>query len=264
MLKVGADPELFVSRRGGEGFIPAEGLVQGTKKNPQKVEFGAVQVDGMALEFNIDPADNVEDFLRNIDLVQKTLAEMIGPDLILNKVPVALFSDKQWDEVSLESAALGCDPDYNAYLMDTNEPPNPNVPFRTAAGHIHIGWDEDLNIRDENHFQLCGEVVRQLDCLVGCWSVLHDDDKIRRSLYGKAGAFRPKSYGVEYRTLSNFWLRDEHLTRSVYDLTTKAVEDLNAGKSYLDIIDDPMEMIDAINSGNRPVCGVIFNQCLSL
>lgn len=51
---VGADPELFVSKAGV--ILSAFGLVGGTKKVPQKVERGAVQVDGMALEFNIDPA----------------------------------------------------------------------------------------------------------------------------------------------------------------------------------------------------------------
>jgi hypothetical protein len=34
-----------------------------------------------------------------------------------------------------------------------------------------------------------------------------DSDVNRRLLYGKAGTIRIKPYGIEYRTLSNFWLK---------------------------------------------------------
>jgi len=54
------------------------------------------------------------------------------------------------------------------------------------------------------------------DYLLGVWSVLHDTDMRRRELYGAAGAYRPKKYGVEYRTMSNFWLRSPQLMREVH------------------------------------------------
>ena len=53
-ILVGCDPEVFVKQNGV--FKSAFGLIKGDKKNPQKIRNGAVQVDGMALEFNIDPA----------------------------------------------------------------------------------------------------------------------------------------------------------------------------------------------------------------
>ena len=54
MITVGADPELFVKK--GRSFQSAYGMIPGTKQKPKKVIKGAVQVDGMALEFNIDRA----------------------------------------------------------------------------------------------------------------------------------------------------------------------------------------------------------------
>src|SRR3546814_10561962 len=75
-LTVGCDPELFVMNTDGE-FVSAEGLIPGTKSEPYPVKFGAVQVDGMAAEFNIDPVDNYNDFSRNVKEVRKQLKAML-------------------------------------------------------------------------------------------------------------------------------------------------------------------------------------------
>jgi hypothetical protein len=42
-------------------------------------------------------------------------------------------------------------------------------------------------------------------------------------MYGNAGAHRPKKYGVEYRTLSNFWIFDPKLIGWVWDQTERAL-----------------------------------------
>lgn len=64
-LLVGADPELFVSDNGK--LVSCHGLLPGTKAEPHRVERGAVQVDGMAAEFNIDPAGDEETFITNLN-----------------------------------------------------------------------------------------------------------------------------------------------------------------------------------------------------
>jgi hypothetical protein len=58
---------------------------------------------------------------------------------------------------------------------------------------------------------------------LGLWSVINDPDTRRRQLYGKAGAIRFKPYGIEYRTLSNFWLADPKLIEKVWDMTAFAI-----------------------------------------
>jgi len=84
----GADPELFVFQHGKvqSGY----GLIEGDKENPFKVENGAVQVDGMALEFNIDPAMDEEGFVFNLESVMRQLQKMV-PDYELHADPVAHF-----------------------------------------------------------------------------------------------------------------------------------------------------------------------------
>jgi len=204
-LLFGADPELFVVNPEGE-FVSADGLIPGTKERPHKVEHGAVQVDGFAAEFNIDPVDNYKDWRRNIFAVRKQLQDMLPNGHKLVCVPTAVFSREQWDAASDQSKMLGCSPDYNAWTQTVN--PSPDAPpfIRHAGGHIHVGWTDDANPSDKGYVKSCIDLVRQLDWFLGAWSVKKDPDVARRAMYGKAGAMRFKPYGVEYRTLSNFWL----------------------------------------------------------
>lgn len=63
-----------------------------------------------------------------------------------------------------------------------------------------------------------------MDLHLGVPSLVLDKDTERRKLYGKAGAFRPKPYGVEYRTLSNFWIWSEENIKWAWDQTNKAIQ----------------------------------------
>jgi len=82
----------------------------------------------------------------------------------------------------------------------------------------------------------CATLVKQLDCYLGLPSVVWDRDAKRRQMYGAAGAFRPKPYGVEYRVLSNAWLLNEKRMRFVFNQTVKAVNDLISGFRPVDSI----------------------------
>ncbi len=55
-----------------------------------------------------------------------------------------------------------------------------------------------------------------MDLFIGAQLVKYDKDTARRELYGKAGAFREKDYGVEYRTPSNYWITSQDMMRWVY------------------------------------------------
>lgn len=228
-ILVGADPEIFMFREGK--YHSAHGAVKGDKKNPFKVDKGAVQVDGMALEFNIDPAKNEQEFILNLKTVMQTLGEMV-PGYELKAVPVAHFDKAVIDAQPEEALELGCEPDYNAWNNGAVNPrPNGKVNFRTGAGHVHIGWGKDFDISDPQHIEACIMVTKQLDYYLGLGSLLYDADGAeRRIMYGCPGAFRPKSYGVEYRVLSNAWLKDENLMGWVYRMTIKGVQDLMQNK----------------------------------
>lgn len=223
---VGADPELFMRNPNSGAFVSAHDTIPGTKWEPYKVPFGAVQVDGTALEFNIDPAKTVDEFVHNIQSVRQTLVDMV-PGYNVVAEPVARFDPEYFKfEVPSSARELGCNPDFNGWTTEANPRPNPQgEAFRTASGHLHIGWTDGLDIEDKDHFLFCCKVARQLDYYLGMYSLMWDKDGTRRQLYGKAGAFRPKSYGVEYRVLSNRWLDNEPLMRWVYNTVQVAMAD---------------------------------------
>jgi hypothetical protein len=81
----------------------------------------------------------------------------------------------------------------------------------------------------------CRAVVQALDLYLGLPSLLLDGDEDRRLLYGKAGAFRPKSYGVEYRVLSNFWVLNPELREYVFQQTERALKMLRRKEQKLHI-----------------------------
>jgi hypothetical protein len=69
---------------------------------------------------------------------------------------------------------------------------------------LHFGWGTNLDGPD--HFKDCIVFIKFIDYLLFDYSKKWDKDEERRALYGQRGAFRPKPYGVEYRSLSNAWV----------------------------------------------------------
>lgn len=209
----GADPELFVFNTKNRRFISAHDLIPGTKAKPHKVDRGAVQVDGVAAEFNIDPAPDFQTFKFNIDAVVAQLTEMIkdkNPNYTLVAKPTANFGPKYFENLSEDTKMLGCDPDYCAVTGRENPAPNPNgKPFRTGGGHFHLGWTKDMDVTDEGHIRDCRVVINALHDIYSFEEDKWDKDTKRRRLYGKPYSYRPKSFGVEYRYLSNAWVFNE-------------------------------------------------------
>ncbi len=213
-------------------FVSAHDLLPGTKQRPHLIEGGACQVDGVAAEFNTIPVSTASDFVEVINLVRRGMSALIQDNaerqgrtgLELVATPTAWFDEKYFNALPEEVKLLGCTPDYNAYTGEPNYPPSTVLPFRTGAGHLHISWQEAaVDPTDESHVALCREVVKQLDAILFPKSEVWDTDRQRRELYGAVGSFRPKFYGVEYRPLSNSYLRSDDLIREVFNTAEFAV-----------------------------------------
>lgn len=234
-ITIGADPEFFV--RKGNHYISAHEFPFGTKTKPQRTPHGFIQIDGVAVECNVRPSKTRDEFINNTRGVIEDAASQLGlhSDDLCSLVtrPSIFFGRKKLTQLPPWAGELGCRPDFDAYTGRQTRSPDPNTPFRTASGHIHIGWTENELLTDKKHFDLCCRMAQQLDYVIGLPSLLWDKDKRRRELYGQAGAFRPKPYGMEYRVLSNKWTETEKHIGWVFDATlTGVLQVLNNSQEF--------------------------------
>lgn len=228
MFTLGSDAEVPLVDRDG-CYRSAIGLIGGSKEAPRKTENGYVQEDNVLAEFNVNPATNEEEFVQNTLLILSDLDKIIKPlDLSINIAASALFNQ---DQLNHELAQLaGCDPDYDAWKLTENDPPHlQGTNLRSCGGHLHIAFD-----RAKNDMMARPQLVRILDLVAGVPSILMDKDTERRKLYGNAGAHRPKMVdagdpydGVEYRTLSNFWLTSKDTIGWAYRAVHRAVHNFD-------------------------------------
>lgn len=227
---LGSDPETFLTI--GDSFVSAHDVIPGTKYEPFFVPHGAIQVDGVAAEFNTFPTNDVSVWVKNHQAVMSAMKPFLmqkDERLAITIQPTAWFDQDYWNSLPDEVKVLGCTPDYNAYTGGENDPPETELPFRTGGGHVHIGWGSGFDPSDPKHFEECRRIVRQLDATLYPASLAWDSDEERRSLYGKVGAFRPKSYGVEYRPLSNKWVGSTETLEQVFNTTMAALRDYDEG-----------------------------------
>lgn len=231
-LSIGADPEFFV--KNGDEFVSGHTFPCGNKDKPRVTDHGKVQCDGLALEVNVSEAFTKAKFLLNFRGVVNDLNEIVRnwdkSEAYLVAEPVATFSSGYIDKLPIWAKELGCNPDFNAYSKEQNPLPDSALTIRTGAGHLHLGWTE--NAEGQDHFDKCADLVKQLDFTVGLRTLMFDDEPRRRLLYGRAGAFRPKFYGVEYRVPSNAWCQSEKLAGVMYDGCVQAVNKLNDGYRF--------------------------------
>ena len=211
---IGADPEIFIENNAG--IISAHGMVEGTKEEPQPVEKGALQVDGTALEFNINPTVSPKEFQENLVCVLNILERQIGENNRFSKTNTYTFPENVWKNIPEDNRILGCEPELNCYTGAILEKYHIPDRVRTVSGHIHVGIPgiTDDIYEEEGEAQRFN-IVKNLDATLGLLSLCWDDME-RKKYYGDFGACRLKEYGVEYRVLGNHWLFDPILTKVVY------------------------------------------------
>ena len=233
---IGCDPELFCFNPQTASFFSAHEYVPGTKQEPYLVDGGAIQVDGTAVEVNINPVDNAEDFFGNIYRVIESAYTYLPEGTELHAKPTIYYAEGYYQALPRRVRTIGCERDRDAWnsgiLNET--PPHAVIGEAQGGGHVHIGWTEDQPMRNPIHRQMCIDMIKQMDFYVGVSSLLWDDDDARRKGYGRAGAFRVKPYGVEYRTPSNRWLRTKELCTEVFDLTMLAATRYRDGERLFD------------------------------
>ncbi len=249
-ITVGTDPEFFLFSQLENKFISPVGMFKGSKHEPQPITDNghAIQIDGVSVEFNIPPCRTAADYHKEIKFVVDYIKNTIATprNLIVSNAATAMFTNDQLD--CPEAWEIGCMPDINAWTLNINNPKNYDSNLRASGGHVAVGYD---NPNEEVSLNL----IKAMDLFLAVPSVLLDKDNRRRELYGKAGAMRFTPFGCEFRTLSNFWIFNEELTKWVFNQTIKACEFVNIDG----FISNQDEIIECINTGNKELAKEILD-----
>jgi len=225
---IGSDVEFFVEDKEGM-IVSAEGLIPGTKQEPFRFDphnpFFATQLDNVLAEGNIPPAKSAAEFIASLTALRKHMDTVLGAKGLHTKASGAEVLQSRFLETE-NAQTLGCSPSFDAWSMKEVSPP-PELakkPFRSAGFHVHVGYREPnkgINVL----------IARAMDLYLGLPAVLIEPNaEMRRNAgFGFPGNMRHQPHGVEYRTLSSFFARDERLIKWVYDNTMATIAFMNTG-----------------------------------
>ena len=131
---------------------------------------------------------------------------------------------------------------------------------RSAGLHIHLGIENPARYSRFSYkpSERYTQIVKALDLHLAVPSILIEPPNERRKLYGKAGSFRPKSYGLEYRTLSSYFADDKGKITWVYQATQDAINWLNEGNVVSDQLSDLL--LQTINNNDAEQADLLIKE----
>lgn len=208
--QVGADIEVFLYNEVEERIVPCVGIIDGTKDKPFRPEDMprgyALQEDNVMLEYNIPPARSTDTLCERFTTARQMLTNHIPKDHSYIVQPEHKFLVKQL--TSPQAQMIGCEPDFNAYAGGEQRTYEGTLgQYRSCGGHIHLGGNFN-----------CPDFVAALfaDLCLGIYAGMGPKASNNRTeWYGQPGIFRPKPYGIEYRTPDNQWTKNRDTTYNV-------------------------------------------------
>lgn len=261
-LLLASDPEIFV--RDSKGNISSvSGKLGCDKWNKLTVSNDIrIQEDNVLVEFDINPHDSFSKFNDNLIRGIGACENIIGEHglVIAPNVSSHIFTPGELASFGEGVLVFGCEPDYNALTGARNPKPQAADPgLRTSGGHVHFGFSQI--IADGNFMEAQKVMGVMCDYFMGLPSLLLDKDDRRRELYGKAGSVRFKDYGIEYRTLSNFWLFDGANRKWVWDQGLHAFSATESGEwRELAAMLDPNEVQRVINENDKAMAEALVKK----
>jgi len=257
-VTLGADIEVFLEEKETKKLISSVGLIPGSKTMPHYIgeEGYALETDNVSTEFLIPIFTTSEELIVHVNYMRNVIQERIPGYLSISKKASGTFCDEELD--TLEAKTFGCEPDFNAWTNKVNKFVKArSTNLRTNGFHIHIGYKNPS-------LYTSLDLIKAMDLCLGVPSIILDPDIRRRSLYGKAGAYRIKPYGVEYRVLSNYFINSDQLMEFIVNGTYQAVKLVN---NYT-CLDNDMRIPKCINTNNptlaRNILGDYDNISLTL
>ena len=154
--------------------------------------------------------------------------------LYLKAQPVVQFSRAML--TCTEASEMGCEPDKCAYTGETQPPPTPTDlgRYRAAGGHIHIEM-EGFTETQWREVILLLEMLETLS-LIETEGIIGSLAYMRRRWYGQSGRYRMTSYGVEWRTPSNYmWSEYKQAPEALFTSIDLAISLVKQGVTLQDL-----------------------------
>lgn len=268
-LSFGSDPELLIVDQNGKP-VSAIKVFPGHGKQA-KIPIGdqAIFYDNVLLELNLRPARTLYEFNANFKQALDGASKILHKKgLHLSTQASVTFPQSECEDE--EACVFGCEPEFCIYnrtddnkIMRVDPPLLPEgSTFRTCGGHIHIGHP----VADWERGGDPGNVIKLMDGFIGVISVMLDKDAsspARKKLYGGAGTHRITPYGVEYRTLSNFWLSTPRLVAIIYKLTRLVIEKAMIDPHIMDTLIEMPDLQKLVNAGTISEAYEFYNHNLA-
>lgn len=239
-IMMGCDPEFFFTKDnkiiGSEKVLPEAGLTVAKDFSGDKsfMNTGVAKfvVDGVQAELNPAPQKCRAWLGNQLSLCfQELQTEVKKQGVSVSFSTSVKLKKEELDALSDKAKLLGCSPSMNNGVEGKIKVNPLTYRHRSAGGHIHLGvYGGSGSAALSETLHDYKRLIPLMDIIVGNTCVLVDrapENKIRRKVYGKAGEYRTPVYGVEYRTLSNFWLRSYPLMSMVFGLARLAVHILD-------------------------------------
>lgn len=260
---MGADPEFFFEKEGkiigAEKILNLEkGLdvdITGGASNSFSSNYSKFIVDGVQAELNPKPdtcrARLGNEFSNCFKKLYNEISKYEGTKINFNTT--IEISDEELKSLNENSRRFGCAPSFNSDKKSRNavslKDPSKYL-YRSAGGHIHLGYktgDSSQRFVMQLMKKEPERIIAILDIIVGNTCVLIDrnpGNKERRKVYGKAGEYRTPEHGIEYRTLSNFWLRSYQLMSFVMGLSRYAFNIIYQSKPWMDYEKELLSLVN--------------------
>ncbi len=261
---MGSDPEFFLKKDGK--IIGAEKVLSMFDDNKFRSDRGKVIIDGVQAELNPQPSYCRNIASGNIFNVISQFEKILPEDIKICLDQTVDIEKEELDSLIPDNRFFGCTPSYNVYgdnpigIKDASK-----YYKRSAGGHIHIGVHPD----GVSHTGLDPKrLVPILDIIVGNTAVLLDRSEgniERRKHYGRAGEYRTPSHGLEYRTLSNFWLYNHTLMHLMFGLVRQAVSyTVNGRAGDIMALVNQEDIVRAINNNDFDLAMSNFKKLIPL
>lgn len=248
--------------------------------------------DGAAIELQMNPTNDSATFLSRIALAKIELNSFLSQFNLeaTTAFPVGFFNlNKYWkkrNEDFRSCVIFGCDPDefpYKYIELGLDDPENKHTlnvethKYRYGGGHIHI---QAPTKNPEIYLDNWAKASIVFDFLAGLGNVSFAKptqtrklEKFRLNYYGKPGRIRlqfykekPKTYGIEYRALSNSWTNYPNMTNNLLhllDIAATVIEKDMGDKFITHFEKDIPLMHKTIRTLNKTIATTLLQRCLT-